>query len=297
MPEKIFVTKDAVFVSQAFPDVNFSFLKKIKVGNNLYFPQESVCFPRLGGKNIGLVQFEGFLLPKNSEIERVRLYLFVLYTKHSSETVFIHPNESLFDKENVTYITRPFVNFNAKACLLVDKCDCFRYVSVDITDFIKTGQNGSVLPLSLSLFGYGALSFSASFEKHPPYLEVVYKKGKNDPCHFDTAFAKNVYFEKELGLSGEGTVFSENINLSRANTVTFFIKNLGDVPFLANLQYSHDEADFIDDPQVLTVAPLETKMVTPYMFSKFIRVKLSSPNAFINAKIICQIQTYNYAIN
>ena len=293
MPEKIVLTNDAVFVSQAFPNTNFSFLNKIKVGSNIPLSHYQNNYQNCDGQNIGLIEFDGFMIPKDFFIESAKLYMFVSYTQNYSEQIYIYKNIDTFDKYSVTFNTRPSIFDDKNEVLLVNKKDTCNYVNVDITEFL-VNSDGFINPLSLSLFGFGTSIFNSNFYNHPIYLMVNYKKREN--CNFNFNYANNIFYEKVFDINEVGIAFTDMVNLKDAKTVTFFVKNLGNSTLNINLQYSPNGIDFINDPQNLTLNPLEFKAVTPYLFSKFIRMQLTTKDESpILANVHCQIQTYNYS--
>jgi len=75
-----------------------------------------------------------------------------------------------------------------------------------------------------------------------------------------------------------GSAATRFLMVSLAQTITVFIKNTGTSPIMARLQNSPDGIETVDDPQVITVCPGETKFLVPYIFSRFIRLVIWGPN-------------------
>lgn len=85
-----------------------------------------------------------------------------------------------------------------------------------------------------------------------------------------------------------GTAFSE--------LITVFVHNSGSVSVTAYLQNSPDGQVFVSDKQILTVAPGETAIMTPYYFSKYMRMVMYSPDGMGEATLWFQIQSRNYRL-
>jgi len=86
-----------------------------------------------------------------------------------------------------------------------------------------------------------------------------------------------------------GWAVTRFISVSLAQTITVFIKNTGTSPMTAQLQNSPDGNDTVDDPQVITICPGETKFLVPYIFSRFLRLAITGAEGDC-ARVWFQIQ-------
>ena len=94
----------------------------------------------------------------------------------------------------------------------------------------------------------------------------------------------------------ERPAYSSLVGTAKADTVTVFVHNSGQVPLLAHLQNSPDGQVFVDDKQVLTLGPDETGIMTPYYFSKYMRMVMHSPSGEGQATLWFQIQSRDYRL-
>lgn len=111
------------------------------------------------------------------------------------------------------------------------------------------------------------------------------------PC-FDPPQPKGF---KSLSLDIDGLpppYCSPLIKIAYADTISIIVQNTGTTPLRVQLQISPNELDFIDDAQTLIVAPGEMGCLTPYYFSKYVRVCLFAEDSIphVYAKIYCQMQ-------
>jgi|GEM_PF-3292718 len=90
-----------------------------------------------------------------------------------------------------------------------------------------------------------------------------------------------------------GENFTDVFPAGDARVVTVFIKNTGEHPLAVSLQNSPNGQDFIDDPQRLELEAGKTGCLTPYIFSKYIRVAAQSGKTGA-AVIWVQMQNHTY---
>lgn len=76
--------------------------------------------------------------------------------------------------------------------------------------------------------------------------------------------------------------------VKNAKTITVFIINTGPSPVTAYLEISPNGVNFMEDPQRLELLPGAMGALTPYLFSKYLRVAAISPHGRISVNV--QIQ-------
>ena len=91
-------------------------------------------------------------------------------------------------------------------------------------------------------------------------------------------------------------VYSSLVGTASADRVTVFVHNTGSVAVVAYLQNSPDGQVFVDDKQVLNVPPGETAIMTPYFFSKYMRMVMHSPDGPGQAILWFQMQSRHYRL-
>ncbi|MGI6005104.1 MAG: DUF6385 domain-containing protein [Christensenellales bacterium] len=90
-----------------------------------------------------------------------------------------------------------------------------------------------------------------------------------------------------------GTNFTNSFLAREARRITAFIKNTGDGPITAFLQYSPNNLDFVDDPHRMELAAGNTGHLVPYIFCKYMRIAVTGTSAG-SARIWIQMQRYRY---
>lgn len=300
MAEKIIPACDAVYVSEGNPRRNLFNKGIIKVGFSKYLTIDD-CFGPAWSKgpreNIGLLQFKPFDLPTNSEILSARLHLFVRSTRNESSSVRVYSNKEYFDKDTVKWEARPKYYKAPFSTLLVEKQNQCSYASCDITDLVKGNSSGRFYGLSLiaSREAKDEITFCSDECAHPVYISIEYSKCKPYPILPGTI--KNVFQEHIYEVQGtDDELFTQTIDMETAQRITFFVKNTGSGSISANLQISPNGIDFVNDSQVLTLQTNEIYALTPYLFAKYMRVRITPQNAgeYVNAYVCCQIQTFDY---
>ncbi len=101
---------------------------------------------------------------------------------------------------------------------------------------------------------------------------------------------------KRSYLLTEKPAYSSLVGTALADTVTIFVHNSGQVSLTAYLQNSPDGQIFVDDKQVLALKPGEAGIMTPYYFSKYMRMVMRSQNGQGQATLWFQIQTRDYRL-
>jgi hypothetical protein len=100
-------------------------------------------------------------------------------------------------------------------------------------------------------------------------------------------------YKESLNVEPE-TAYTRTYPTQNARTITVFVKNTGGNTIRVHLQNSPDGTEFVDDPQILELAPGETGTLVPYLFSKFIRAVIEATEES-SAFIWFQIQQFCYA--
>lgn len=298
MPEKIIPARDAVYVSEDYPQINYSDSAFVNVG----FPESSpINRPRrkrshYQGESIGLLQFE-FDLPDQYEMLNAQLHLFVFHTRFMVNRVQIYPNREPFNGNTVTWMTRPAVQPGPVATLFVEREKQGYYVPCNITQLIKDGRMGGMPGFGVSLIGNretgDGVEFFSNQSPYPPYVSLQYRK-PSDPSRTKV---ESLFYEQVFEVEGTGDVlFSRTMEVSHVRTVSFFVKNIGVNSFDVNLQISPDKMDFLDDKQICRLGVNEINSLIPYSFAKYMRIRLRPvlSGVPIHARIWCQMQTYNY---
>lgn len=90
-----------------------------------------------------------------------------------------------------------------------------------------------------------------------------------------------------------GAGYSSVFPTWNARTVTVFVKNTGSGPVTAFLQNSPDGLDFVNDPRQIVLAAGEMGYLTPYIFSKHMRIVVTGAEAD-SARIWLQMQNNGY---
>lgn len=302
MGEKKINVGESVYVSESNPGINSAHLPFIAVGSSRWVPfsncaaQHKCC----RAENIGLLQFPGFNLPPGCETLNVQLGLFVSSLQCGTRHIQIYPNNELFTANSVNWMTRPGVEPVPIADLHVERPGI--YVYCDITQFIKENNplpdnnwGFSLVTVEQCRDGMVLFSRQAGFQ---PYIFINYIKKIFPPCPYETA--RNLFRGYFWEIDGnEPILYSPDIEVANARIITFFVENAGTGSFNANLQISPDGINFIDDKQIRSLQAGATEAITPYLFAKYMRVRIQPEIAgqFVNARIWCQIQTYDYLLN
>ncbi|SHJ76549.1 DNRLRE domain-containing protein [Paramaledivibacter caminithermalis] len=108
-----------------------------------------------------------------------------------------------------------------------------------------------------------------------PIVEIVYKLESKCICRvIPTKFIEGIE-EFDTNTSYH---FSTIRDTSLTKTITYFIQNLGENSITADLQISPDGINFIEDNKIAMIRKNETIRLIPYVFAKFIRVRVKNIN-------------------
>ena len=265
----------AATVCSCCPEVRFPIDAGLKISLDDFFNYG--C-----GQCRTLLQFPLSAIPKGMEPKNATIYLSPI--KGNLKAVRAFRNLSQFEGREVTWRTRPktekapFASSYASedglalnALPALEHCEDFLGVT------LETKSPGSLLV------------------REAPYLRLRFAEGQEGG---DKHVVSNIFSERRYSFSPSFQLvrYSPVYDASSSATLTFFVKNTGDHPFAFNIQISPDGEQFMDDLQAYTVNPGELMASSPYLFGRFMRVKIvaSQPDVPTAADIWIQAQTENY---
>ncbi len=256
------------------------------------------------GQCIGLLQFPPLKLPENQMIASIRLCMMVYSTCTHVMQIGVFQNLAPFDAKNVNYLTRPAVAFPPISAFQVGPDSQSSYVICDLKMLFK--DRSGYLPgfgLTLKSIGQqmGMVAFSAQEEVNAPFLKITLspREEMKHPCSPYEGFMENVFRDCVFDLCGqEQEIYTPVLYTAGVKLITFFVRNEGEHSLDFRLQLSPDGRDFLNDQQSFSLNAGEMKAATPYLFSKFMRVRLypTQSGQGIAARVWCQAQTNNYMV-
>gem|GEM_PF-949276 len=117
-------------------------------------------------------------------------------------------------------------------------------------------------------------------------LQLIYNREIIVPVYSCMGF-----FEKELTLSTwHNNIKSPWFLTSNSSAVTFIVRNKGYYPINICIQNSPDTEVFVNDAQTFVLMPNETKLMVPYIFTKYTRVFVTSTYGGVLAELWYQTQ-------
>ncbi|GEM_PF-531535 len=264
-----------------------------------------------GRDYISLLKFDRIsFLPHDCDIVRATLHVYVreLYNPfaYSKENkILVYSNLEDFEGPNLCWQDKPKHELEVDGILTFGSNYAHGYASCDITELAVDWHKGLQPNFGISLTEASenakCIMLDSKCAAHPPYITIDYlQRHQNNCCCFESSeHLKNEFVERIFNInSSQLESLSPYVKASDAERVSFFVKNNGETVFEANLQFSPNGIDYLDDQQILTVAPGELVFIAPTFFAKFMRVHIKN-TAFsgnITAKIWWQIQTRDYSI-
>jgi len=239
----------------------------------------------------GLVQFSDaqFLAP--SRIAQARLRLMLVRARSRAAILKARANAEAFDPKSVTWMTRPAVRPRPQTDILADASRAGEYLEYDVTPLLPDNSACFGLTLTAHPGRDNAAAFSIA-ECAPPILSLSLRDDPEPGRGIDIA---GVFRQHQFHLTGGGQAVSPPVAMDDAQRITVFAKNTGAEDLAFNLQISPDGEDFLDDPQVVSIAPGQIAPLTPYLFARYLRARVANPaGAFVDAALTFQIQTRTY---
>lgn len=267
----------AASVCSACPDENFSWGAGLKISlENFYDCGRTECR--------SLLQFPLSAIPRDAHL--VKAALVISPIKGNLKAICAFKNLSCFDRREVDWHSRPKTERSPFAMSRVEKDN----ISLNLLPALR--QRGNILGVTLAAETPGYLII-----KKAPFLHICYGEKPDDE---DKVIIENIFSDRNFSFerSIQPVRFSPVYEASSATLLTFFVKNTGAYPFAFNIQISPDGEQFADDGQAYTVEPGELKAFAPYIFGRYMRVKIAAPEAGIptSADIWAQAQTGNYLL-
>ncbi|WP_053956595.1 DUF6385 domain-containing protein [Inediibacterium massiliense] len=284
MDESIFYPElNIVQIATKYPDENRINCRLMEIGND---DQNNIY--RI------LIQFDFCDLPQDIVIINARLKMYTTtVVKEKSLKVIPYLIISEWSIDTVSWNNQPIYNENVFGQSR-DMKTC-GYYSYDITQIIqnlykKREKNvGFILKSDQENEVNYAYILTCLQGGYKPVVEICYKL----KCICEM---KSVGFmEKMENLEVDAEEYFTDIqDTSLYKMLTYFIKNLGSGPIQVQLQISPDGITFIDQNESIIVDSNELKALVPYIYAKYIRLKIKTMdrNEKIQANIWYQSQQY-----
>lgn len=266
----------AATICSACPDGRFPTDVGLKISLDAYCKWRDECRT--------LLQFPLGAIPKDADIKKAAIYLSPI--KGNLRAVCAFKNLSCFDGREVTWCTRPRTERAPFACSYASEYG----LAIDVLSALEGAED--FLGVTIAARSPGVLLI-----RQAPYLRVSFAEEHGGGDKF---LVNNVFSERRYSFSPSSQYvrYSPVYDAAASSVLTFFVKNTGAYPFAFNIQVSPDGQQFMDDSQVYEVAPGELNAFTPYMFGRFMRVKImaSQLGSVTSADIWIQAQTGNYVL-